>query len=224
MFQLRSLLPNRPHAQIAGSLNRPFLRSDFHMTGYQVALFVHFLALIAAVVAATLVHFADGRRTRARTVREMLEWHNLLQASAKVFPVSLVLLVGSGTYMIVAGALRAWSSGFVVAGLTGSVILLVTGATLAAKGRAITTRLQQLVDQGRGGDAPDLPPDRALSLLQRVPDGIVLGVIFDMVAKPGVGVALSALVVGVAASVAIGVLTSGETVGEPAVESEPSAS
>lgn len=194
------------------------------MTGYQVALFVHFLALIIAVAGATLVHFTHGRRERALTVHEMLEWHNLLQSSARAFPVALVLLVLSGTYMIVAGALRAWSSGFVVGGLTGSVILLVTGATLSAKGRAVTARLQQLVDQGRGGEVPDLPPDRAMALLERVPDGIVLGVIFDMVAKPGVGVALAALVICAAGSVALGMLRPGETVSEPAAEREPSAS
>ncbi len=194
------------------------------MTGYQVALFIHFLALLAAVAAATLVHFTDGRRARARTVQEMLEWHNLLQASAKVFPVSIVLLVLSGSYMIVAGALRAWSSGFVIGGLTGVVILLITGGTLAAKGRAMKGQLEQLVAQGRGGEAPDFPPNRALALLQRVPDGVVLGVIFDMVAKPSLGVALSALAVCVAGSVAIGLLRSSETASESSAEGAPTTS
>lgn len=188
------------------------------MTGYLAAKFVHLLALIAAVVAATLVHFCDRRKIRSRTVAEMLEWHTLLQSSAKVFPVALVVLVLSGSYMIVAGALRAWSSGFVIGGLTGAVLLLVTGGILAAKGRAVTVHLEQLVASGHGGDAPDIPPDRAMALLQRVPDGIVIGVIFVMVTKPGVAVALIALLICTAGSVAIGLLSAGERVGQPVVE------
>ncbi len=103
------------------------------------------------------------------------------------------------------------------------MILLITGGTLAAKGRAVKSQLEQLVAEGRGG-APDFPSNRALALLQRVPDGVVLGVIFDMVAKPSLGVALSALTVCVAGSVAIGLLRSSETASESSAERAPSSS
>lgn len=167
------------------------------MDGYHIALFVHLCALIGAVAASAIVHIALHRRMRAPTVHEFLDWHNILMAAAKAFPIALVTLVLSGSYMISAGALHAWATGFVVAGLVGFVLLLSIGMTLGAKGRALKARLDQLVSQGGGNNAPQLTPDPVAATLQRLPNGIVLAVVFDMTTKPSVAAALGIIALGI---------------------------
>lgn len=167
------------------------------MDGYHLAKFVHVVNLLAAIAASAVIHLALLRRDRARTVGEMAEWHDLVLATSKVFPVALATFVLSGTYMIRAGALQVWSSGFVIAGLTGVVILLVNGIVLGTRGRGLKRRLDEAMRAGGAGEpAPALVHDVVTVTLPWVNLGIVLGVVFDMTNKPALGPALG--VVGLA--------------------------
>ena len=48
------------------------------MDAYHIALFLHIVTLLVAASATAVTKLAVGRRIRARTVREALEWHELL--------------------------------------------------------------------------------------------------------------------------------------------------
>ena len=63
------------------------------MDRYHFALFFHLVALIVAAGATAITKLAAGRRARARTVAEMLEWHDVLISAARVFPLCLATFV-----------------------------------------------------------------------------------------------------------------------------------
>lgn len=171
------------------------------MDWYHVALFVHFIALVIAIAAASRVEFFFERRSKASTVRETLEWHRRLMATAKAFPIALVLLVLSGSYMVSTGTAQTWSAGFVTAGFTGVVLLLASGNFLSMKGRALARRLEQRIAGGEGENAPALPPALLPATLLRANFAIVVAVVFDMTLKPTIADALGVLALAVAAAV-----------------------
>ena len=65
-------------------------------------------------------------------MREALDWHNVVMSASKVFPIVLLAFVVTGSYMLSINRV-AWSTGFVVSGLTGVVILLTGGVFLGIK-------------------------------------------------------------------------------------------
>src|SRR5690349_4917005 len=103
------------------------------MAAYRLALFLHLLALMLATGATAVTKLAVGRRMRARTVGEALEWHDVLMRSSNFFPISLAVFVATGFYMLSVTRLHVWSTGFVVAGLLGVASLFVSGAFLGSK-------------------------------------------------------------------------------------------
>src|SRR5262245_47286762 len=113
------------------------------MDRYHIALFIHLLALMLAAGATATTKLAGGRIARAKTVGDVLEWHNVLASASKLFPISLVAFVVSGFYMVSVAHI-AVSSGFVVAGLTGSLLLFASGAYLGVKGNALKQVLEQI--------------------------------------------------------------------------------
>lgn len=171
---------------------------------YHIALFLHIVAVIVAAGATTVTKLAAGRRARARTVGEVLEWHNVLMSSSKAFPIVLAVFVLTGSYMLSRGQSSVWGSGFVVAGLVGVVLLFASGTYLGIKGKALGAMLEQMAAKGTDLPAPRLVPPPLLAALPLVNTGIALSVVFDMVTKPssvvtalaivGLGIALTAVV------------------------------
>ena len=175
------------------------------MTGYQIALLVHLLALLAATAASAIVHFSAGRRAAAPTLRQALEWARLTGSAARVFPFAVLTLVASGSYMVGVAGRWSWSAGFVIAGIVGSVVLLASGAVLgkrgAAAGRAAGARLQAAA----GRELPnDGPPDAVAAVLAEANTFLAIAVVAVMTLKPGLVGALATLAVGWAIGAWIG--------------------
>ncbi len=172
---------------------------------YHVVLFLHIVTLLVAAGATAVTKLAVGRRTSARTVAEALDWHNVLMAASKLFPMCLVAFVLTGSYMLGVGHI-AWSTGFVVAGLFGVLSLLVSGVFLATKGKALKQMLDGLAKTGENQPAPKLVPPRLVAALPLINTGIALAVAFDMVAKPvSVPIALSVVVAGIVIGGVLGI-------------------
>jgi hypothetical protein len=169
------------------------------MYAYHVALYLHILALVLASGATFVTKLADGRRARARTVGEALDWHNVLTGASKLFPISLAVFVVTGSYMLSVARLHVWSNGFVVAGLAGAAFLFASGAFLGIKGRALEKVLENMAREDSARPAPPLVPPGSVALLPVVNTGIALSVVFDMVAKPtSIPVALGVIAIGMA--------------------------
>jgi hypothetical protein len=173
------------------------------MDTYHSALFVHLVTLIVAASVTAVTKLAAARRVRARTVGELQEWHGILMSAARLFPICLALFVVTGAYMLGVAHAPVWSSAYVVAGLTGVVLLLASGAFLGAKARAFRAVLADMARHGADRPAPQLVPPPIVAMLPAVNTGIALAVVFDMVTKPAsIVVALGVIVVGVVAGAA----------------------
>lgn len=171
------------------------------MDAYHIALFLHIVTLIVAASATAVTKLAVGRRIRARTSREALEWHELLISTSKLFPICLAAFLLTGAYMASVAGARAWSSGFVVAGLIGVTLLLGSGTYLGVKAKGLRAVLQTFASKAPDAPAPRLAPPPLVAMLPLINTGLALAVVFDMVTKPtSIVVALVVLGVGVGVS------------------------
>jgi hypothetical protein len=174
------------------------------MDAYHIALFLHIVTLIVAASATAITKLAVGRRIRARTAREALEWHEVLISASKLFPICLALFLATGAYMVSIVGARGWSAGFVIAGLLGVVLLLASGTFLGLKAKGLKQVLERAAGTAPDAPAPRLVPPPLVAILPAVNTGIALSVVFDMVTKPvSVSIALSVVGVGVVSSAAI---------------------
>lgn len=150
---------------------------------YPVAKYIHLLALFVAAGVTAVTKVAAGRRVRARTVGEALDWHKLLMSAAKLFPICLVALAITGGYML--SVLHvSMSSGFIMAGVFAIVWLFASGAFLGIKGGALKTVLEGIAAKGADQPAPKVAPPAAVVVLPTINTGVALAVALDMVAKP----------------------------------------
>ena len=174
------------------------------MDSYRIALFLHVVTLVVAASATAVTKLAVGRRIRALTVAEALDWHNVLVSASRAFPICLASFVITGSYMVSHSGNRAWGSGFVVSGLVGVTLLLASGTYLGIKGKALKQVLENLMKDGPDRPAPRLIPPPFVALLPGANTGIALGVVFDMVMKPtSAPVALGVIVLGAAVSIGL---------------------
>jgi hypothetical protein len=169
------------------------------MDRYHIALFLHIVTLIVAASTTAVTKLAVSRRVRARTIGEVLEWHDVLMSASKLFPVCLAAFVITGSYMLSVGNIHVWATGFVLAGFVGVGLLLVSGVYLSMKGKALKAVLENMAKAGADRPAPKLVPPPLVATLPVVNTGIALAVVFDMATKPtSVPVALFVIVVGIA--------------------------
>ena len=162
-----------------------------------LAKYVHLVALFVAAGVTAVTKLAAGRRVRARTVGEALDWHNLLMSAAKLFPICLLVLAITGGYML--SVLHvSMSSGFIVAGVLAIVWLFASGAFLGIKGGALKGVLEGMAAKGADQPVPKLAPPAAVVMLPAINTGVALAVALDMVAKPtSIPIALGIVAVGV---------------------------
>ena len=164
---------------------------------YHVAKFLHLLALLVAAGITAVTKLAAGRRARARTVGEALDWHTVLLSAARLFPICLVVFLLTGGYMMSVVHV-SMSTGFIVAGMLGVVLLFASGTFLGIKGGALKGVLEQMASNGADQPAPRLVPPVAVVLLPTINTGLALAVAFVMVTKPtSVPIALGIVAVGI---------------------------
>ena len=174
------------------------------MDAYHIALFLHIVTLIVAASATAVTKLAVGRRIKARTAREALEWHEILISTSKLFPICLAAFLLTGVYMVSVAGGRGWSSGFVAAGFAGVVLLLGSGTYLGLKAKALKAVLENIASKAPDAPAPRLAPPPLVAMLPLINTGVALGVVFDMVTKPlSISVALGVIAAGIGVSAAL---------------------
>ena len=169
-----------------------------------LAKYVHLFALFVAAGVTAVTKLAAGRRVRARTLGEALEWHSTLMSASKLFPICLLVLAITGGYMM--SVLHvSMSSAFVEVGVLGIVWLFATGTYLGIKGGALKGVLEGLVAaQGADHPAPKMAPPAAIVLLPTINTGVAAAVALVMVTKPtSLPIALGIVAVGVVVGVLI---------------------
>lgn len=175
-----------------------------HMDTYRIALFLHVVTLVVAASATAVTKLAVGRRIRARTIAEALDWHSVLVSASRAFPLCLASFVITGAYMLSRAGNQAWTSGFVISGLVGVAFLLGSGTYLGIKGTGLKQVLENLAKEGADKPVPKLIPPPLVGMLPVVNTGVALAVVFDMVTKPvSVSLALGIILLGAVLSVGI---------------------
>lgn len=174
------------------------------MDAYHIALFLHIVTLVVAAGATAVTKLAVGRRIRARTVGEALEWHRLLISAARLFPICLAVFLATGVFMLSISGGSAWSSGFVASGFLGVALLLGSGTYLGIKAKGLKQALEGIAKKNAAAPVPRLAPPPLVAVLPAVNTGIALAVVFDMVTKPAsAAVALGVIAIGIAVTAAM---------------------
>lgn len=169
------------------------------MHSYPIVLFIHLLALLTAIGASSLVHFAMARMRDAGSAGEALQWLGLCHRASRAFPVALLTLLGSGAWLV--HEEWHWDTGFVDAGIVGAVLLLVLGGAVEG-GRA--RRVAAALAAAPGGPVGDVVRDPVLWAVSWANTGIAVGVVFAMVTKPAAAGSFAAVAVGLAAGAGVG--------------------
>lgn len=180
------------------------------MNRYDLALFLHLLALLAAIAASTIVHVSMSKVRGARRGGEALQWLGLAHAFARIFPIALATLLGTGAWMV--RGRWPWDAGFVEAGIAAVVILAVSGGVVeGGRARRIATALAARPTESLE-HAGALLRDPLWWCASWGNTGIALAVVLTMVAKPSPAASFAALAVGLAAGWLVGLLARGTAV------------
>lgn len=177
------------------------------MDGYRIALAIHLFALVAATAASALSHFAESRSQRALTIDDARHWYGFALSVARVFPIAIVVLFATGAWMIGIGNTWTWTSGWIDAGIAGTITLFVVGGFLGARARLTTRELARLAADVNAGRNVELPRDAVLGLLSWMNTGLAIAIVFVMAAKMPLVESLVALLVGAILGLGVGLTT-----------------
>lgn len=166
------------------------------MDAYHVALFIHLMSLVAAACASAIVHFAVHRRGHAAAVGEALQWHAFAGATARVFPIAVLTLVATGSWMAAITGNALWHAGWLQAGLLGAVLLMASGATIGRRARAAAAGMLSVLRGESSTPLATLARDPLADTMIWANSGLALGVVFVMTLKPALGGSLTVLAIG----------------------------
>jgi hypothetical protein len=174
------------------------------MTIYNLALFVHISALLAAIAGSALSHFAESRMRAAQTVGDLRQWAMLAGRAGKVFPLALLTLVATGAYMV--SSAWAWNDGWIDVALASVLLLLISGAYLDRRGKALGQTLEGDPSQPVSAIARRLARDPLTRSVSYAATALSIGIVFVMVNKPSLPGALATVLIALAIGVALAAL------------------
>lgn len=190
------------------------------MDTYHVVLYIHLLSLLVGIGAGSILILCLIQLRAARTLEAAGPWGAVAPKVARLFPIAILGLFGSGAYMTT--DVWTWSTGWIQVGIAALVVLGLQGPLLAE-------RSGKKVSQAMGQNGPGELRGRALEMTRYTPlwvselssFGLVLGVVWNMTTKPGTGTAIAAALGGYAVGAALGVLFTRKPAGETAAVTDP---
>ena len=192
------------------------------MDKYHVALYIHFVSLLIGIGAASVLTVCAFQLRAARTLADAAPWGRVASKVGRLFPIAILGLFGSGAYMT--SDVWTWDTGWIEVGIAALVVLAIQGPVVAERsGKKVA---QALMANGPGelrGDA--LRKTRYLPLwwAEMSAIGLVLGIIWNMTTKAGLGSSIAAAVGGYAVGVALALLFTRQPSTEAAPATEPTA-
>ena len=153
------------------------------MTLYHLALYAHILGVLGLFGAIGLEWTSMVRMRRARTVEQLREWASLHPTLEKVFPVTAILILAAGLYMV--GDVWGWGNAWINLSLAALVLL-------AALVPSINGRRLRAIHSGAQATPPGPVPsaltrqieDPTLWTSVKIMITVALGVVYLMAAKP----------------------------------------
>jgi hypothetical protein len=187
---------------------------------YHVVLYIHLLSLFVGIGAGTVLIVCLVQLRAARTLEAAAPWGGVASKIARLFPIAILGLFGSGAYMT--SDVWTWDTGWIIVGIVALVVLALQGPLLAE-------RSGKKVGQALGQNGPGQLREPALRMTRYTPlwfselssFGLVLGMVWNMTTKPGTGSAIAAAAGGYLVGAALGVLCTRQPSTEAAAVPEP---
>ena len=175
------------------------------MDTYHVILYIHLLSLFLGIGAGAVLLTCLFQLRAARTVEAAVPWGIVSGKVAKLFPVAILGLFGTGAYMT--SHFWTWSTPWIDVGIAALVLLGVQGGGIAEH---TAKKLQAaMMANGPGPLGPEarrmtLHPGLWVVELSNL--CVVFGVVWNMTEKPGWGGSIAAIVVGYAVGAGLALL------------------
>jgi hypothetical protein len=172
---------------------------------YHVVLYVHLLALFIGIGAGAVLMTCLFQLRAARSVEAAAPWGMVAGKVGKLFPVAILGLFGTGAYMT--SDVWTWSTRWIDVAIAALVVLLVQGAGIAERtGHKLGAALQANGPGQLGAEARRMALHPGLWVVEFTNFGIVLGVVWNMTEKPGLGGSIAAVVGGYLVGAALALL------------------
>ena len=101
------------------------------MDTYHVVLYIHLLSLFVGIGAASVLIVCLFQLRGARELTDAIPWGRVAGKIARLFPIAILGLFGSGAYMT--SDVWTWSSGWIVVGIVALVVLAIQGSVIAER-------------------------------------------------------------------------------------------
>jgi hypothetical protein len=193
------------------------------MNTYHYVLYVHLLSLFIGIGAGSVLLACLLRLRAARTLEQAAPWGMLAGQVGKFFPVAILGLFGSGLYMTTETSFPwSMSTGWVDVGIAVLVVLFAQGAGVAERtGHKLGAALQANGPGPLGPEARRMALHPGLWVVEFTNIGMVLGVVWNMTQKPGLGGSIASVLVGYAVGAALALLVTRSPQEELAATGEP---
>jgi hypothetical protein len=170
---------------------------------YHVVLYIHLLSLLVGIGAASVLVVCLFQLRGAGELMEAVPWGMTAGKIARLFPIAILGLFGSGAYMT--SDVWTWSSGWIVVGIVALVVLAIQGPVIAERsGKKLEHALRENGPGPLGDHARRMCRYWGLWIVEFSAIGLVLGVVWNMTTKPGTGVSIAAAVIGYAVGASLG--------------------
>lgn len=151
------------------------------MTGYAIALFIHFASLLLATAAATRTTGFALRLHAAREADEALCHLRAIGRTVKLFPFAILGLVASGAYMT--HAAWSWTAPWITASAIALGLIVVLGPGVEGHRGRVLRRELEVVGMSRRARA--LMRDPIAWSAKMITLTLIPAIVFVMTVKPG---------------------------------------
>jgi len=174
---------------------------------YHVVLYIHLLSLFVGIGAASVLVVCLFQLRKARELMEAVPWGMTAGKIARLFPIAILGLFGSGAYMT--SDVWTWGTGWIWVGIAALVVLAIQGPVIAERsGKKLEHALKENGPGPLGEHARRMTRYWGLWIVEFSAVGLVLGVVWNMTTKPGTGTSIAAALIGYLAGAGLGYLFS----------------
>ena len=190
------------------------------MDTYHVVLYVHLLALFVGIGAGAVLLVCLFQLRAAQTLAEAVPWGAVAGKTERAFPIAILGLFGSGAYMT--SDVWTWGTAWIYVSIAGLVVVSLQGPLVGGRtGKELERALHANGPGPLGSTARRMTRHPGLWVTEFANFGVVLGIVWNMTQKPGVGGAVAAVVGGYAVGTAVALWASRAPRDELAAATEP---
>jgi hypothetical protein len=169
---------------------------------YHYVLYVHLLSLFLGIGAGSVLLTCLFQLRAARTLEQALPWGIVSGKVARLFPIAILGLFGTGAYMT--SDFWTWSTPWIDVAIAGLVVLAVQGGGIAEHtAKKLQAAMLANGPGPLGAEVRRLTLHPGLWVVELTNFGLVLAIVWNMTEKPGWGGSIASVLVGYAVGVVL---------------------